>query len=118
MSTTIWGALMADLSVDTTAVRTFAAAQDGVAADIAGAGGLDTVSHVAAMTPVFGLIGADFLASFAVAELLHDKDINALSGRFAKIGQAAFGSAGAYESTDGDFAAGLGAAAGGLGEFA
>ncbi|MVU77831.1 ESX-1 secretion-associated protein [Nocardia sp. ET3-3] len=99
---------MADLSVDTGAVRAFATAQSGVSADIAAQGGLDTVSHVAAMTPAFGLIGADFLASFAVAELLHDRDINALSGRFAKLGQAAFGSAATYDATDADFASGLG----------
>ncbi|WP_067545494.1 type VII secretion target [Nocardia crassostreae] len=106
---------MADLSVDTTAVRTFAATQDGVTADIAATGGLDTVSHVAAMTPVFGLIGADFLASFAVAELLHDKDITALSARFAHVGQAACGSAATYDAADADFAGGLNSITGQLG---
>ncbi|MTE14990.1 type VII secretion target [Nocardia aurantiaca] len=109
---------MAEFSVDIGAVRTFAARQDGVAADIATQGGLDTVSHVAAMTPVFGLIGADFLASFAVAELLHDRDINALSARFGTIGRAASGSAAAYDATDTEFAAGLGAIAGQIGERA
>ncbi|MFD0000020.1 type VII secretion target [Nocardia sp. NPDC127526] len=115
MSTTIGGHIMAELSVDTTAVRTFAATQDGVAADIAATGGLDTVSHVAAMTPVFGLIGADFLVSFAAAELLHDKDINALSARFAHVGQAAFGSAATYDATDAEFAGGLSRVTGQLG---
>ncbi|MGW4532846.1 type VII secretion target [Nocardia sp. NPDC004340] len=109
---------MADLSVDTGAVRALAATQDGIAADIAAEGGLDTVTHVAAMTPAFGLIGADFLASYAVAELLHDRDINALSGRFAELGRAAFGSAATYTGTDADFARGLGAAAGQLGDQA
>ncbi|MFE3104244.1 type VII secretion target [Nocardia tengchongensis] len=109
---------MADLSVDTGAVRTFAATHDSVAADIAAQGGLDTVSHVAAMTPVFGLVGADFLANFAVAELLHDRDINALSGRFAKLGLAAFGSAATYDATNAEFAGGLHAAAGEIGEQA
>ncbi|WP_067571805.1 type VII secretion target [Nocardia acidivorans] len=109
---------MADLSVDTDAVRGFATTQHGVAADIAATGGLDTVGHVAAMTPVFGLIGADFLASFAVAELLHDRDITALSARFSHIGQAAFGSAAAYDSTDDAFASGLGSAASRIGEQA
>ncbi|MGV9410368.1 type VII secretion target [Nocardia sp. NPDC003693] len=109
---------MAELSVDTAAVRTFAATQDGVAANIAAAGGLDTVTHVAAMTPVFGVIGADFLASFAVAELLHDRDINSLSSRFAHLGQAAFGSAATYDGTDAAFAAGLGSIEGAIGEQA
>ncbi|MGW3542904.1 type VII secretion target [Nocardia niigatensis] len=107
---------MADLSVDTGAVRRFAAAQDAVAADIAAQGGRDTVSNVAAMTPVFGLIGADFLAGFAVAELLHHRDIDALSARFGALGQAAFGSAATYDTTDADFARGLGAVAGQIGE--
>ncbi|WP_433594110.1 type VII secretion target [Nocardia sp. CA-145437] len=109
---------MADLSVDTGAVRAFAATQDGVAADIAAQGGLDTVAHVAALTPVFGLIGADFLAGYAVAELLHDRDINALSGRFAELGQAARGSAATYESADADFAGRLGAVARQIGDKA
>ncbi|MFE6858019.1 type VII secretion target [Nocardia sp. NPDC057668] len=107
---------MADLSVDTGAVRAFATAQDGVAADIAATGGLDTVAHVAAMTPVFGLIGADFLAGFAVAELLHDKDINSLSSRFAHLGQAAFGSAATYDVADESFAGGLDSIAGAIGD--
>ncbi|MFE5285636.1 type VII secretion target [Nocardia sp. NPDC056611] len=109
---------MADLSVDTGAVRAFAAAQEGVAADIGAQGGLDTVAHVAALTPVFGLIGADFLAGYAVAELLHDRDINALSGRFAELGQAACGSAATYESADADVAGWLGAVAGQIGDKA
>ncbi|MFF0637098.1 type VII secretion target [Nocardia sp. NPDC004151] len=107
---------MADLSVDTVAVRAFAAVQDGVAADIAAQGGLDTVTHVAAMTSVFGLIGADFLAGYAVAELLHDRDITALAGRFAELGRAAFGSAATYERIDADCAGGLGAVAGQIGD--
>ncbi|MFE3052119.1 type VII secretion target [Nocardia sp. NPDC059239] len=109
---------MADLWVDTGAVRTFAAAQHGVAVDIAAQGGLDTVSHVAAMTPVFGLIGADFLAGFAVAELLHDRDIAALSARFGALGRAGFGSAATYDTTDAEVAGGLGTAAGQIGERA
>ncbi|MFJ9364640.1 type VII secretion target [Nocardia sp. NPDC101769] len=109
---------MADLSVDTGAVRAFAATQDGVAADIAAQGALDTVSHVAAMTPVFGLIGADFLAGFAVAELLHDRDIDALSARFGALGRAAFRAAATYDATDAEFAGGLGMAAEQIGEQA
>ncbi|MGW4355584.1 type VII secretion target [Nocardia sp. NPDC004582] len=109
---------MADLSVDTVAVRAFAVTQDGVAADIAAQGGLDTVTHVAAMTPVFGLIGADFLAGYAVAELLHARDINALSGRFAQLGRAAFGSAATYDRTDAAFAGDLGTAAAQIGDQA
>ncbi|MBF6135325.1 ESX-1 secretion-associated protein [Nocardia otitidiscaviarum] len=98
---------MTELSVDPEAVRAFATTQHGVAGDIAAAGNLDTVANVAAMTPVFGLIGADYLAMFAVAELLHGKDVNALSARYAHLGQVAAGTATAIQTTDGEFAGGL-----------
>ncbi|MFQ6225723.1 hypothetical protein ACLML9_00160, partial [Nocardia sp. NPDC002869] len=32
---------------------------------------IDAVANVAALTPVFGLIGADYLAMFAAAQVLH-----------------------------------------------
>src|SRR5439155_13283601 len=71
-----WGAdSMTDFSAETDAMRAFAATHESVAADIAGAGNMDTVSHVAAMTPVFGIIGADYLAMFAAAQVLHCQDI-------------------------------------------
>lgn len=107
---------MTELSVDPEAVRAFAATQHGVAADIAAAGNLDTVAGVAAMTPVFGLIGADYLAMYAAAEVLHAKDINALSGRYAHLGTTASGTAGTIETTDGSFAGGLGQLGGTIGE--
>ncbi|MBB5915772.1 hypothetical protein BJY24_004684 [Nocardia transvalensis] len=91
---------MADLSVETTAVRAFAATQEGVAGQIAAAGDVDAVGNVVAMTPVFGLIGADYLAMFAAAQVLHAKDINELSDKCNHLGQAAFGSAAVYDDTD------------------
>lgn len=109
---------MSGISVDPEAVRAFATTQHGVAADIAAAGNLDTVAGVAAMTPVFGLIGADYLAMYAVAEVLHAKDINALSGRYGHLGATASGSATALESTDGSFAGGLEQLGGAIGEQA
>ncbi|MFI6866426.1 type VII secretion target [Nocardia sp. NPDC050406] len=109
---------MTGISVDPEAVRAFATTQNGVAADIAAAGNLDTVAGVAAMTPVFGLIGADYLAMYAVAELLHAKDINALSGRYAHLGATATGSATTIETTDATFAGGLGQLGGTIGEQA
>ncbi|ATL68574.1 type VII secretion target [Nocardia terpenica] len=99
---------MSDLSVETDAVRAFAATHEGVAADIAGAGNFDTVTHVAAMTPVFGIIGADYLAMFAAAQLLHAKDINDLSAKCDHLGKAAFGSAAVFDDTDQSSAGTLG----------
>lgn len=90
-------------SVETDAVRAFAATHKGVAAQISGAGNMDTVSHVAAMTPVFGLIGADYLAMFAAAQVLHCQDINDLSSKVDKIGQSAFGTAASFDDSDSTF---------------
>lgn len=80
-----------------------------MAAQIAGAGNMDTVGHVAAMTPVFGLIGADYLAMFAAAQVLHCQDINDLSSKVNKLGQSAFGTAATFDDTDSSFSSALGA---------
>jgi hypothetical protein len=100
---------MADLSVDTEAVRAFAATQEGVAAQVADAGNVDAAGNVAAMTPVFGLIGADYLAMFAAAQVLHAQDINDLAGKVNHIGQAAFGTVAVVTDTDQSSASALGA---------
>lgn len=97
-----------DLSVETEAVRAFAATHEGVAGQIAAAGNMDAVSHVAAMTPVFGVIGADYLAMFAAAQVLHCKDVNELSDKCNHLGQSAFGSAAIFDDTDSAWQATLG----------
>ncbi|GAB2695321.1 type VII secretion target [Nocardia mexicana] len=91
------------LSIESDAVRTFAATQEGVAGQIAAAGDMDTVTHVAAMTPVFGVIGADYLAMFAAAQVLHAKDINELSGKVDNLGKHAFGTAAVIDDSDSSF---------------
>ncbi|MFJ1456114.1 type VII secretion target [Nocardia wallacei] len=98
-----------DLSVETDAVRAFAATHEGVAGQIAAAGNMDAVSHVAAMTPVFGVIGADYLAMFAAAQVLHCKDVNELSDKCNHLGQSAFGTAAIFDDTDSAWSSTLGA---------
>ncbi|WP_024805522.1 type VII secretion target [Nocardia sp. BMG51109] len=97
-----------NLSAETDAVRAFATTQEGVAGQIAAAGDMDAVGHVAAMTPVFGLIGADYLAMFAAAQVLHCKDINDLSAKCDHLGRAAFGTAAVFDDTDSAFQGALG----------
>ncbi|MEU7764605.1 type VII secretion target [Nocardia sp. NPDC049190] len=106
---------MSDLSVETAAVRAFAATNAGIADDLAGAGNLDAVRNVSALVPVFGLIGADYLAMFAAAQVLQAKDINDLSAKYAKLSQSAFSAASAYEATDWSAAGALGSATGRIG---
>ncbi len=91
---------MADLSVETDAVRAFATTNAGVASEIAGAGNFDAIQNVAALTPVFGLIGADYLLAFAAAQVLQAKDINDLSAKYDKLSKSAFTAAAAFETTD------------------
>lgn len=90
-------------------MRAFATTHQGVAADIAGAGSFDTAAHVAALTPVFGLIGADYLAMFAGAQALYARNIGNLANRVGTIARAAHTSAATFDGTDGSFAGRIGA---------
>ncbi|MFI5775922.1 type VII secretion target [Nocardia sp. NPDC051570] len=99
---------MSDLSMEPGAVQAFGATQEGVAADIAGAANMDATKNVAAMTPVFGVIGADYLAMFAAAQVLHCKDVNDLSAKVDHLGKAAFGTVAMFTGTDGSSSAELG----------
>lgn len=91
---------MADLTADNGALAAFGTTQQGVAAEIAGAANMDGATHVAAMTPVFGLIGADYLAMFAAAQALHCSDVNDLSAKCNHLGQSAFGTVAVLGDTD------------------
>lgn len=105
---------MGDISVETEAVRAFAAANAGIAGNIAGVANIDVVKNVTAMTPVFGLIGADYLAMFAAAQVLLAKDMNELAARYGKLSDTAFKSADAYDLTDMINSGAIGTAGGGL----
>jgi hypothetical protein len=106
---------MADLSVETDGVAVFAATNAVVAGEISSAGITDAAANVAAMTPVFGLIGADYLAMFAAAQALQAKDINDLSARFSSLSDAAFTSSATLETTDLSNAADIALRAAGIG---
>ncbi|APE35761.1 ESX-1 secretion-associated protein [Nocardia mangyaensis] len=109
---------MTDLSVQTDAVAAFAATNSVVAADVSAAGLGEAAASVTAMTPVFGLIGADYLAMFAAAQALQAKDINDLSDRFSKLSDAAFTSSVQFETTDLTNAADIARRAAGIGGLA
>ncbi|MFF0527388.1 ESX-1 secretion-associated protein [Nocardia amikacinitolerans] len=108
------GNSMSDLSVETEAVRAFATENAGIAAQISSAG-FDGPAQVAALTPVFGLIGADYLLSFAAAQVLQAKDINDLSAKYADLSFKAFNAASLYEGTDTTNAGALNVQAGEIG---
>lgn len=91
---------MTDLSVDTDGVRDFAATNAGVAGQIAGAGNFDAAANVSALTPVFGLIGADYLVMFAAAQVLQARDINDLSAKVGDLSNSAFNAAAAFDGQE------------------
>ncbi|MBF6209488.1 ESX-1 secretion-associated protein [Nocardia puris] len=98
---------MTEVSVQTDGVREFAAQNAGIAAQISGAANMDLVGSVSALTPVFGLIGADYLLSFAAAQVLQARDIHDLSAKYSDLSYKAFNAASLYETTDGDNAGAL-----------
>ncbi|QLY29101.1 type VII secretion target [Nocardia huaxiensis] len=98
-----------ELSLEGDEIRAGATTINTLAGDIAGAANGNTLASITSMTPVFGIIGADFLASFAVAELLHDKDINALAAKFTKLSEAANTTVTAVETQDTSLATQIGA---------
>lgn len=105
---------MSEFSAETEGMNAFAATNAGVAAQIAAAANIDAVGNVVALTPVFGLIGGDYLAMFAAAQLLQAKDINDLSAKVGKLSDSAFNAAAAFTGMDESNAADLAAKAGGL----
>jgi hypothetical protein len=99
---------MADhLKIDKAAVTALGATHKGVAAQIAAAGNFDAAGNVEAMTPVFGIIGADYLAMFALAQILHAQDINDLAGKENNLGEAAFGTVAHLQGKDHDLSKSL-----------
>ncbi|WP_327150660.1 type VII secretion target [Nocardia sp. NBC_01329] len=105
---------MSDVSVATDALRAFGITNSGIGTEIAAVGNIDAVTNVAALTPVFGLIGADYLAMFAAAQVLQARDINDLSAKYQKLSEAAFTSAFNYDLTDDGTAGALGTTGSGL----
>ncbi|GGK39642.1 type VII secretion target [Nocardia camponoti] len=106
---------MADVSVEPSAVAAFAATNAGVAADLSSRAGFDVAASVSAATPTFGLIGADYLAMFAAAQILQAKDINDVAGKFSSLSDASFKTSVAFETTDLSNAADIARQAAGIG---
>jgi hypothetical protein len=67
---------------------------------IASAGALDLGAHLAALSPVFGAIGTEFLGAFGAAHITHTVSIGELASHFDATALAAEAAAAGYESTD------------------
>jgi hypothetical protein len=81
-------------------IRAYGVEAAAMAGDIAHAGSFDLAANMAAMTPVFGVVGAEFLAAFAAAQAEHAESYASLAAYFAGAATAAHGSADAYERVD------------------
>lgn len=91
---------MSVLHAELDGIRSYGNTAAEVAARIAGAAGFDLAENVAALTPVFGAVGAEFLAAFAVAQANHAQSVAALAGNFTATAAAAHATAAGYEVVD------------------
>lgn len=88
---------MNDLTAAPDAIRQYGDATAAMAAETLAAGSVDQALTVAAAVPVFGLIGQDFLATFAVAQANHLASVGELAAVHAATAVAAHQSADAYD---------------------
>ncbi|MEV6276462.1 type VII secretion target [Nocardia sp. NPDC051832] len=91
---------MTNLAVDTDAVRMFGVQNANIASQIFGVANVDSAASVAAMVPVFGVIGADFLMSFTAAQVLQAKDMNELGAKYSELAANAQTAAQSYLAED------------------
>ncbi|MBJ8345271.1 type VII secretion target [Antrihabitans sp. YC2-6] len=99
---------MSALHAELDGIRSYGNTAADVASRIVGAAGVDLTGNVAALTPVFGAIGGDFLAMFAVAQANHAKSVADLAGHYAATAAAAHATAASYQVADHGTAATLG----------
>ncbi|MEU7628740.1 type VII secretion target [Nocardia sp. NPDC049220] len=91
---------MSDVVVIPTVFRQFGAVNATQAAAVAMSGAVDQAAAIAAAAPVFGPIGADFLASFAQAQANHLYAVGRLAEVHAASSVAAELAAASYEATE------------------
>lgn len=92
---------MNNVAVVPDAVRAYAGASATMAAGVAQAGAVDQAATMAAAVPVFGLIGQEFLMSFAYAQANHLTSMAELAAVHAGTALTATQAAATYEGADG-----------------
>ncbi|MEV0770618.1 type VII secretion target [Nocardia salmonicida] len=80
--------------------RQFGDLSEAGAVALAAAGVADQVAVIAAAVPVFGLIGQEFLTSFAFAQANHFTAVIDLAQTLAATGHTAHAAADAYETSE------------------
>ncbi|MFI6997702.1 type VII secretion target [Nocardia sp. NPDC050175] len=90
------------------AVRAYGSASAVMAAGVASAGAVDQAATIGTVVPVFGLIGQEFLASFAFAQANHLSSVAELAAVHAGTALTAHQAASTYESADGESSTAIG----------
>lgn len=94
---------MADhVAADFAPILAYGTQKAGIAAQVAGTAAVDVGTALAQAVPVFGLIGQEFLAAFAVAQgnfLMSSTEIAAVHADTATTAYAAVGAYGSNEVT-------------------
>ncbi|GGK57529.1 type VII secretion target [Nocardia camponoti] len=90
------------------ALRAYAGASATMAAGVAQAGAVDQAATTAAVVPVFGLIGQEFLLSFVYAQANHLTSVAQLAAVHAGTAVTAAEGAATYEGADAAAKLGIG----------
>ncbi|WP_067561549.1 type VII secretion target [Nocardia acidivorans] len=91
---------MSNLAASPDAIRHYGDVSAAMASTIAGAAAVDQAATVAAVVPVFGLIGQEFLLSFAGAQGNHFASTAELAAVHAGTAVTAHEAAAAYDSVE------------------
>ncbi|MEU7764898.1 type VII secretion target [Nocardia sp. NPDC049190] len=94
--------------VVTDALRGYGDAAAATAVEVATAGAANQAATIAAVIPVFGLIGQDFLAAFAVAQANNMMSVAEVAHVHGMTAVASHGGAATYDLTDDTSAGDLG----------
>lgn len=98
---------MSSIDVSPDEIRKYGNAAAATAGELAHAGSLDQAANMAALAPVFGLVGAEFLARFATAQADHALSFLGVARHFAATARLVHANADAYERADRDAAASM-----------
>ncbi|MFD6353579.1 type VII secretion target [Nocardia tengchongensis] len=91
---------MSHLVATPDAIRAYGEASATMATAVASAAAVDQVATVTALVPVFGLIGQDFLLSYAGAQGNHLSSVAELAAVHAGTAVTAYEAAASYQATD------------------
>ncbi|KAF0848250.1 MULTISPECIES: type VII secretion target [Nocardia] len=92
---------MSHFEVVPDALRAYGSASAAMASGVASAAAVDQAATVAAVVPVFGLIGQELLASYAFAQANHLSSVAELAAVHAGTALTAHQGAATYEGVDG-----------------